>query len=205
MPEVVRYEQQRSVEVVLQVGDDREDLGLDEHVEGGRRLVGDHEPRPEHQCEGDHDPLAHAARELVGIVAKAGRRDADTAEGLERAPADLVVGDVRLVGVQRLGEVVRDPHERVEPGHRLLEDEADRGPRSSRISALGGLDEVAPFEVDVTVPAGAHGQQAEDPAAEGRLAAAGLADQPQRLAGRGSRSSRRRRRAPGPGRCRTRP
>ena len=35
--QVVGDEQQRGVEVVLQVGDDREDLGLDQHVESRRR------------------------------------------------------------------------------------------------------------------------------------------------------------------------
>ena len=39
--EVVGDQQQRGVEVAPQVGEDAEDLRLDEHVERGRRLVGD--------------------------------------------------------------------------------------------------------------------------------------------------------------------
>ena len=46
-------------------------LGLDRDVEGGGRFVGYEQCRLEGQGHGDHDPLSHAARELVGIGAGA--------------------------------------------------------------------------------------------------------------------------------------
>ncbi len=45
-PEVVGDQQERRVEVRLQVGEDPEDLRLDDHVERRRRLVGDEQLRP---------------------------------------------------------------------------------------------------------------------------------------------------------------
>ena len=54
-------------------------------VERGRRLVGDDQRRLEQQRHRDHDPLAHPARELVGVVVEAllGVGDPDLAEQLD--------------------------------------------------------------------------------------------------------------------------
>ena len=66
-----------------------EDLGLDRHVERGRRLVGDQQLRVAGERDGDHHALAHAAGELVRVVVEApcGVRDADLLEQLDRALA----------------------------------------------------------------------------------------------------------------------
>ena len=56
-----------------QVGEDAQDLRLDDHVERGRRLVRDQQLRTQDERERDHDPLPHATRELVRILAEAGR------------------------------------------------------------------------------------------------------------------------------------
>ncbi len=56
-----------------------------------------------------------------------GRRDAHHPQHLERATLDLRLGDPPLVGAQRLGEVIGDPHQRVQPGQRLLEDHRQLG------------------------------------------------------------------------------
>ena len=74
-PEVVGDQQDRRVEVAAQVGEDAEDLRLDDHVERGRRLVGDQDLGLEHQGQRDHDPLPHPAGELVRVLAEAGPRD----------------------------------------------------------------------------------------------------------------------------------
>jgi len=58
--------------------------GLDEHVQGGCRLVGHDHRRPQHERQRDHDPLPHAARELVRVLAVARRRDAHAAQRLQR-------------------------------------------------------------------------------------------------------------------------
>ena len=71
--EVVGDEEQRGAVALLEVPEDAEDLRLDDHVERCRRLVGDEQLRPEHERERDHDPLPHPARELVRVLAEAGR------------------------------------------------------------------------------------------------------------------------------------
>ena len=42
-----------------------EHLRLHRHIEAAGGVVGDHEPRRAGQCDGDHDALRHAARQLV--------------------------------------------------------------------------------------------------------------------------------------------
>ena len=73
--------------LLLEALDQLEDLRLHGHVERGRRLVGDQQPRLVDQRHGDHRALAHAARELVRVGAEpvAGVRDADQGEHLRRA------------------------------------------------------------------------------------------------------------------------
>jgi hypothetical protein len=44
-----------------------EDLRLHRDIERRRRLVGEQQGRPAQQRHGDHDALAHAAGEFVGI------------------------------------------------------------------------------------------------------------------------------------------
>jgi hypothetical protein len=52
-------------------GDEKiEHLRLDCHIEGGGRLVGDHELGIARDGDRDHHPLPHAAGELVNIGAK---------------------------------------------------------------------------------------------------------------------------------------
>ena len=53
--------------LALQVGQQVEDLGLHGDVEAGGRLVGQEQPGRAGQGDGDHDPLAHAARQLERV------------------------------------------------------------------------------------------------------------------------------------------
>ena len=68
-----------------------QDLGLYHDVERRRWLVGDHQRRVARQGHGDHDPLAHAAGELVRVVASPARRDAHVLEELPHAAAGLAL------------------------------------------------------------------------------------------------------------------
>ena len=54
----------------LQLAHQLEDLRLDGHVEGGRRLVGDQHLRVAGQRHRDHDALPHAARTDADTVAR---------------------------------------------------------------------------------------------------------------------------------------
>jgi hypothetical protein len=84
---VVGDEDDRRVEVALEPADQLEDLGLDRDVERGGRLVGDQEVGVARERHRDHDPLTHAARELVRVVVDplAGVRDPDRPEQVDRA------------------------------------------------------------------------------------------------------------------------
>ena len=66
-----------------------EDLRLDGDVERGGRLVRDQELGAAGERHGDHDALAHAARELMGIGARPARGigDADLGQKLDDAPS----------------------------------------------------------------------------------------------------------------------
>ena len=66
--EVVRDEQVREVELVLQRLEQVDDLRLDRDVERGDRLVRDDEVRVDGERAGDADPLALAAGELVRVA-----------------------------------------------------------------------------------------------------------------------------------------
>ena len=66
--QVVRDDDVGQAELVLQVLEQVDDLGLDRHVEGGDRLVGDDELGLEGERAGDADALALAAGELVRVA-----------------------------------------------------------------------------------------------------------------------------------------
>ena len=75
-------------EPVTQRGQLLQDLPLGDHVQRGGRLVHDHDLRLQRQRHRDHDPLPHAARQLVRIAAQPVGADADQVQQLGRpAPA----------------------------------------------------------------------------------------------------------------------
>ena len=103
-------------------GEQVEDLGLDGDVEGGGGLVGEEQLRAAGQGDGDRHPLAHAAGELVRVLAEPslGVGDADRVEQLQGLLVGFVLGDVEVVA-EALGDLPPDLHDRVERGHRVLE------------------------------------------------------------------------------------
>ncbi len=87
-----------------EVVEDRQDLHLDGDVEGRGRLVGDQQVGLGDQHHGDHDALAHAARDLVRIEAEdaLGVADADGLEHGQRLPVRLArLGPGRAPGRPR--------------------------------------------------------------------------------------------------------
>ena len=132
------------------------------------------------QRHGDHDALAHAARQVVRIVVDALRRRGDPhqLEHFDRAR----LGGLRRhrgVGQDRLDDLLADGVDRVERGHRLLEDH--RHLAAAQLAALVGRQRqhVAVAEhhrlgLDLARRAR---HQAHDRERRHALAAAGLADQ----------------------------
>ena len=114
-----------------------EDLRLHRHVQRRRRLVGDEQLRLVGDGDGDHDPLPHAAGQLVREApghpgrARAGRRRpaARPRGAMAARPADLAVQQ------DALGDLPADGVHRVECGHRVLEDHRDPASRGCSATA----------------------------------------------------------------------
>ena len=81
---VVGDEQDREAERLLELDDLGQDVALHHHVERGGRLVHDDDLGVGGQRHRDHDPLPHAARQLVRVAAQPLPRDADEVEQPER-------------------------------------------------------------------------------------------------------------------------
>ena len=72
--QIVGDEEDRHVKLAHQILHQVDDLGLDGHIEGGCRLIGDKQLWFGGKRHGDHRPLAHTAGELEGILGEALRR-----------------------------------------------------------------------------------------------------------------------------------
>ena len=182
--EVVGDEQHRHALGLLHLGEQVEDLGLDGDVERGGRLVGDQDVGAVGQRHGDHHPLALAAGELVRVGAEAllGVADADLGQEVEDAGAGRGAGQA-LVQREALGDLLLDGVQRVEAGHRLLEDEADVVAAGAAQGALVGGQHLGAAVADGAGDVGVVGQQADGGEGGDRLAGAGLADEGEGLAG----------------------
>ncbi len=147
--EVVRDQQQRHAALGHQVGDQVEDLALDRHVKRRRRLVGDQQVGPAGERHRDRDALPLAARELVrvGVDAPRGVGQPDAVEQRDRLPARIVRGET-LVQAQRLGDLAADGVQRVQRGHRLLEDDADAVAAQLAQLGVAAADEFLAVEAD---------------------------------------------------------
>ena len=97
--QVVGDEQVGEAELLLQVLEQVDDLGLDRHVERRHRLVADDQLGLHRQRAGDADALALAAGELVRIAAHVVGLQADGLEQLHHPVRELLPG---------LGEIVDD-------------------------------------------------------------------------------------------------
>ena len=163
---------------MLQVVEQVDDLRLDRHVERGDRLVGDDQLRPQRERAGDADALALAAGELVRVAVVVLRVQADELEQVLHRPLDARASVLTFW--------IRNGAPTIVPTVcRGFSDEYGSwkiicmSRRSGRIWPLRQVRDVAALEDDLA--AGRLEQPGEQPAG-GRLAAAGLADQAERLA-----------------------
>ncbi len=182
--EVVGDEEHAHALGALDVGEKRENLGLDRDVERGGRLVGDQDVGVVGERHGDHHPLALAAGEHVRVVAQPalGIADADLVEQVDDALRRRPPGEA-LVQREALADLLLDAVQRVERGHRLLEDEADVV--AAHAAQGGGVraGHLAVAVADRAGDVGVVGQQAHGGQRRDRLARTALADQRERLAG----------------------
>ena len=176
-PEIVGDEQIAEAELVLQPAQEVEDLCLYRDVEGGDGLVAAEEFRAAGERAGDGDALALAAGKLVREEPRLIRAQAHGLhEPQHLAAAPLLRADVQKI--HRLADDVPGPAARVQGGVRVLENELDPPPERGQGVAAQGED-AFPVEQDV---AGGGLHKAHDPPGYGGLAAAALADEPERPA-----------------------
>ena len=176
--EVVRDEQVGQPLGVLQILEQVDDLRLDRDVERADRLVAHDELRLDRERARDPDPLALAAGELVRVAARRVVAQPDLREQLVDARIALGGRFGELVDHERLGDRRADRHPRVERRVRVLEDHLHVAAHRAQL-ALRQPRDVGAVERD---RAGARLEQAQDRAAERRLAAARFADEAERLA-----------------------
>src|SRR5262249_8774193 len=122
-PEVVRDEEVGEVELLLQILEQVDDLGLDADVERRYRLVADDQPWREPQRAGDAEARRPAARHFVRGAAEEVRAEADELEDLAHSPDPLPAADP--ADAQRLTDEIEHGHPRVEARDRVLKHDLD--------------------------------------------------------------------------------
>ncbi len=182
--EVVGDQQDRRVHLAAQGPHEVEHFGLDGGVEARRRLVEHEQRRIARQRHGDHDPLLHAARELVRIALHDARRvgDAHAAQRFEGVLLRLLA--VMTKDGERLGHLLADLHRRVQRGGRILVHHRRRaGAEPAQVPVRHPHHVLAGDEDAATRDHRVGGQVPQRGEGRGRLAATRLAHQPVRLAG----------------------
>src|SRR5207244_6785387 len=130
------------------------------------------------------DALAHASAHLVGILAHPplGRRDADGAQQALHALAQGTAAEV-LVEERRFRHLPEDREERVQRGHRVLEDHGDPAAADAPQLALALPRQILALEQDAAADdAAGPRQKPDDRETCRRLAAPRPPDAAQRLA-----------------------
>jgi len=174
---VVGDEQVRQAHLPLQLAQQVQHLGLDGDVECRDRLIAHDEVRLQDERPGDADALSLAARELVRVAIDEVRVEADRREQLAHAHPPLRRRS-DAVDVERLADDAARGHARVEARIRVLEDHLHPPPDPPQLGTLQA-SEVHPVEADL---AGGRLVEPDERSAGRALAAAGFADEAERLA-----------------------
>ena len=176
-PQVVRDEEIRQPELLLNVREQVDDLGLDGDVERGDGLVADDQVGFQGESPGDADALPHASRELVRHTPGQLRVETDDAHEFRDAALPLGAGQLRVLE-KRLGDGAADVEAGIERRMRVLKDHLHARTQRTQFSRRSGL------EIDaVKDDAARRGLgEPEDRAGNRGLAAAALPHQPERLA-----------------------
>ena len=180
--EVVRDQDDGHVALTLLLGEQVEDLGLHGHVQRRGGLVGQEQLGPAGEGDGDHDPLAHAARHLVRVRVEPllGLGDPDRLQ--ERHCGLTGLGLVHAqVEPEGLGDLPTHSHDRVQRRHGILEHHRHLGAPELAVPLGVEGGDVPTLEHDPSGSFGIRRQQPHDRPGEHRLARAGLADDPEGL------------------------
>ncbi len=116
----------RHPQLVLQILDEVQNVGLSGDVERGGRLVGDEQPGLARKRHSDADTLPHPTRKLEGIGRQPGLGAGNThlTQHLHSAVYRFFFGDLE-VEANSLDELVADSMHRRKGAHRFLKDHGD--------------------------------------------------------------------------------
>ena len=192
--QIMRDEQHGEAEPLLQLQQQVDDLRLHRDVEGGDQLVGDQAFRLHRQRPRDADALALAAGEFMRIAV--GRHRAAAAPGPAARRCAPAIWRLRAHAVhrQRLGQGLAHRHARVERAVGVLEHHLHAAVEAR--AALGPVERPHVDAVDSDACPRSGSMQPDEAAREGGLAAAGFADDAERLAALDRRGRRRSAHAP---------
>ena len=172
----MRDEQVRQTEFGLQINEQVQDLRPDRHIERRHGLVEHDKARRQRQGARDRDALTLTAGKFVREQIRRAIGQPDHVEETQHPRAHLGAGQL-LVCRERLGDDRADPHARVQRSIRVLKYRLDR---FAVMPPAGGVEfvQIAPFE-----PHRAAGRllEPQDELRGRRLAATGLADDPEGL------------------------
>ena len=186
--QVVGDEQDGQVAGLPQFVEQVEHLGLDGHVESGGRLVRDQQVGVAGQSDGDHHPLAHPARQLVGVGVHETLRPGQVhlVEEVHCNVSHRPLVEIGAVKLQRLDDLAPGLQDRVQRGERVLEDHGDPAAADPAHLPLALGQQVLAaqrYRGPGSELAPDPGNQTHDGQSGEALAAAGLADEPDPLAG----------------------
>ena len=123
--QVVRDQQHRHAELLLQVGQQLHDAGLHRHVQRRGGLIGNHQLRPAGQRHGNQRPLPLPARELVRVRGRTALRILDARQPQQFQRAFQRLGACQpLVLRHHLADLVADGVQRVQRRHGFLKHHA---------------------------------------------------------------------------------
>ena len=182
--EVVRDEEDAGARLRAELVEQIEHRPLHRDIERASRFVGDDQLGLERERRRDQHALAHAAGQLVRVLARTsfGVVDTDAVEQVDDARADLR-GILPPVDAEGFADAPADRRDRVEGVARVLRDEGDAAPAQVPPAAFGKADEVGETVGALGQPDAPRGhgavrsQQADDGLRDGRLARSGLADE----------------------------
>ena len=182
---VVGDENQRQVRLPLQIFQQFQVLGLDGNIQGSGGFVGNQHRRLAGNADSAHDPLPHSATQLMGIILNPGfgGGNVDLTQHIQGLLQDAALGD-GLVDADGFGNLAANGKDRVQRGHRILDNQGDAAAAHFAHLMLGKLEQVLAFQSDAAADdfPGRRRHQAHQGKHRNRLSAARLADDAQSLA-----------------------
>src|SRR5664280_1998234 len=148
--EVVRNDEDSHTELLLKSAHQVKNLCLDGDIKRRRGFIRDQEFRVRRECHGDHDPLAHAAAHLMGVLAEApfGLGDTYEMDHLDRTLLRLSAIDLLMQG-NSFTNLISNCVDRIERCHGFLEDHGDLVTAYQAHLFFILLEKVFPMEKDL--------------------------------------------------------